>query len=100
MHGSRVRERQEEEFAEARGGLAAPFPTPAGVEEGAWQSETSERREGGPLGRGKCMDPLSKLPGSTWPQVPTASLRPMTLRTGLASPLGWSSRSDRPFGYE
>lgn len=66
-----------------------------------WGRQSDIREAGGvALGLGKCMDPDFKLPGSTCPEVPTASLHPPPLRIGLAGPLGWSSRSDGPFEYE
>lgn len=85
-----------------KGGEARLHPggTPAGVGAGTWQREASARQVAVALGQGKFLDPVSKLPGSAGPKVPTASLFLLPLRTGLADPLSWSSRSDRPFEYE
>lgn len=52
------------------------------------------------LGWGNAWTSLPSSLGAPSPEVPMASLYPLPLRTGLAGPLGWGSRSGRPFECE
>ena len=90
----------EEEHGEGRGGLVAPRGPPAGVGAGAWQPEASARQVGWLWSWENAWTLLPSSLGAPGPKVPTASLFLLPLRTGLAGPLNWSSRSDRPFEYE